>query len=428
MQTNYSFNNRECKLIFIFTLSLALFFIFHINEKKAVYAETTPASSGPKINERLYEIDSLINQRQSEIEKIRSEIDKYKNDLKFKEDEYDSTRERLEVNEKKSRSLYEEKLILARQLKINTENLLRKKKLLDDRIKAIYKDTFRKKIGYFFKCESFADFYVNIFYLTRMIKADSEFIADISKKVSVIKTQREELNYKIKEIDLLNANSRDYEKSLKNSSAKMGKNIDSLVERELNIKKELSVLFLEKERLEKDSGVELERNRMAAEEADREKKRTAAKALAAAEKTEETSVSAAKIDPASLVFIWPLKESKTVLSFYGTQKDPKYNVNYFNSGIDVSGAFAEEVLASADGTIKYKGEMKSVGKLLIIDHGGNMTTLYSHLGLIEVGMGQKVKQGETIGRLKEKNEMEAKPFLHFEIRTNGAAKDPMDYL
>jgi murein DD-endopeptidase MepM/ murein hydrolase activator NlpD len=232
----------------------------------------------------------------------------------------------------------------------------------------------------------------------------------------------------LKELDLVKNNALECEKSLKRASDRMGSDISGLYERELALKQELAVLYLEKERVEK----QIVEDAPAANK-DAKIPQTAANAPETSEikvaGTESQKPPEAAVDISSLAFAWPLKASKSVLSFYGTQKDPKYNVSYFNSGIDITGGYGEEVVASADGKVKYKGEMKSVGKLLIIDHGGNITTLYSHLGVIEVGMGQKIKRGETIGRLTEKSESGAeKPLLHFEIRINGGARDPMDYL
>lgn len=400
----------------------------------AVPAETKADAENQqsmKLKDRLYEIEALINKKQSEIEQVKEKIESGKSARRINDEEYQASRKRLDENEKKSRDLYEEKVKLSKTLKLSTDNLLRKKIMLSDRIKAAYKNSFRKKMDYIVKAGSFVDFYVNLSYLTRIIKFDTEFISDISKKVAVVKKQREELNIKIKELELLKLNGQDYEKSLKKTSERMGGQISQLYDQELSLKQELSVLFLEKERVEKqiiDSAPPAEEK---APETPAVQTATAPPAEAGPQNAagavrEESTVS---VDISTLTFVWPLKESKNVLSFYGTQKDPKYNVNYFNSGIDISGAYGEEVLASSDGRVKYKGEMKSVGKLIIVEHGGNITSLYSHISVIEVGMGQKVKRGEVIGRLKEKTEApETKPFLHFEIRINGNAKDPMDYL
>jgi murein DD-endopeptidase MepM/ murein hydrolase activator NlpD len=443
-------NYRRLYIYIASAVILAAGFDFAFSYYPAAFASAetaADASSSPqnlKLKDRLYEIEAMINKKQNEIEQAKEEIETNKSGRRIKDEEYQSARKRLDENEKKGRELYEQKIKLSKTLKLNTDNLLRKKTLLNDRIRAAYKNSFRKKMGYVIKSDSFVDFYVNLNYLTRIIKFDTGFISDISKKVADIKKQREILGYKIKELEIINRDSREFEKSLKSSSVKMGGRISALYDREVSLKQELSVLFLEKERIEKQIVTEAPQDIKPAPATSfgHEDPGGSSTANLTAGETQETAgvktpleggikntEKEAAVDISSLALMWPLKDSKSVLSFYGTQKDPKYNVNYFNSGIDITGGYNEEVIAAADGQIKYKGEMKSVGKLLILDHGGNITTLYSHLGIIEVGMGQKVKRGEVIGRLKEKSAAEtARPFLHFEIRINGNTKDPMDYL
>ena len=426
-------------------LDCALSYYIGVFASAETVVDSSASPKNLKLKDGLYEIEAMINKKQNDIEQVKEESEANKSGRRIKDEEYQAARKRLDENEKKGRDLYEQKVKLSKILKLNTDNLLRKKTLLNDRIRAAYKNSFRKKMGYVIKSDSFVDLYINLNYLTRIIKFDTEFISDILNKVAEIKKQREILGYKIKELEIINRDNREYEKSLKSSSVKMGGRISALYDREVSLKQELSVLFLEKERIEKQIVTEAPQDiktvalnplepqgsvdSSAAKLSDGETQQIAGEKNPLENGVKKDAKDAAAVNISSLALSWPLKESKSVLCFYGTQKDPKYNVNYFNSGIDITGGYNEEVLAAADGQIKYKGEMKSVGKLLILEHGGNITTLYSHLGMIEIGMGQKVKRGEVIGRLKEKSAAEAaKPFLHFEIRINGNTKDPMDYL
>ncbi len=424
--------------IFICLTAFTLWHCFFMPLSKAASVEEglREAAEEPGVQnlndkDRLYEIEALINKKQSEIEQVKESIESYRGERRIKDEEYQSARKRLDENDKKWRRLYDEKLRLSKELKLSTDNLLRKKILLNERIKAAYKNSFRKKSGLMLKARSFVEFYVNLNYLTRIIKFDTVFIADILKKVDMVKKQRIELGNKIKELEIINRESLDYEKNLKISSSKIGGQLSVLFEKELALKQELGVLYLEKERIEK-LVVEPRRPVETKPEAEPEivKNVQANENEGAIENVDAVEKKTDVVDISKLALSWPLKRSKSVRSFYGTQKDLKYNVNYFNSGIDIAGDFNEEVLAAFDGRIKYKGEMKSVGKLIIIDHGGNVTTLYSHLGMIDAGMGQQIKRGETVGRLREKSAADntSKPFLHFEVRINGNTKDPMDYL
>ncbi len=369
----------------------------------------------------LSNIEARISETGKVLDEIKADIERYRSEYEIKKGEYEKVKGQLDENQKRAAELYEQKLILARELKLSTDNLLRKKNLFSDRIKAIYKSSFSKKAGFVMESKTFTDFYINLFYLSKIIQSDSEFISDISKKVAKIKLQREELARKMKELERIDESSKSYEKSIRMASGQMNDYLARLHQKQQFMTMQSGGLLSDKERVEKEIA-EIEKNLPASIE------KPAAPVSKPGTETAAPVKETANVDPSKIAFSWPLKSGKTVLSFYGTQKDPKYNINFFNPGIDISGQQDEIVLSAAAGKIKYKGEMKSVGKLLIIDHGGGVTTLYSHLGGIEVGMGQEVASGEAIGSIAKPKGESAQPYLHFEIRINGNAKDPMDYL
>ncbi|HNY12187.1 MAG TPA: peptidoglycan DD-metalloendopeptidase family protein [Candidatus Wallbacteria bacterium] len=369
----------------------------------------------------LSNIEARISENGKILGEIKADIERYKSEYDVKKAEYEKVKGQLDENQKRAAELYEQKLVLAKELKLSTDNLLRKKNLFSDRIKAIYKSSFSKKAGFVMESKTFADFYINLFYLSKIIQSDSEFISDISKKVATIKLQREELARKMKELERIDESSKSYEKSIRLASGQMNDYLAKLHQKQQFLTMQSGGLLSDKERIEREIGA-IENNYV------KNIEKTEAPSLKSGVENAPAAKDQAKMDLTKLAFSWPLKSSKTVLSFYGTQKDPKYNINYFNPGIDISGQQDEPVLAAVAGKVKYKGEMKSIGKLLIIDHGGGITTLYSHLGGIEVGMGQEVVSGESIGSIAKSKGESAQPYLHFEIRVNGNAKDPMDYL
>ena len=75
----------------------------------------------------------------------------------------------------------------------------------------------------------------------------------------------------------------------------------------------------------------------------------------------------------------------------------------------------------------YAGWLGGYGNLVVIDHGNGLATAYGHQSSLAVGTGQTVSQGQVIGYVGSTGHSTG-PHLHFEVRVNGAAVDPLGYL
>lgn len=85
------------------------------------------------------------------------------------------------------------------------------------------------------------------------------------------------------------------------------------------------------------------------------------------------------------------------------------------------------VKAAAAGTVTYSGVMSGYGNIVILDHGNGVTTYYAHNSVLLVKVGQKVQQGQVITKSGNTGRTTG-PHLHFEIRINGSAVNPLNYL
>lgn len=116
--------------------------------------------------------------------------------------------------------------------------------------------------------------------------------------------------------------------------------------------------------------------------------------------------------------IWPV--SGIVTSSFG------WRWGRMHEGIDISAPTGTAVSASASGSIIYAGWLGGYGQLIVIDHGNGLATAYAHLASIWIG-GGSVSQGQGIGTVGCTGSCTG-PHLHFEVRVNGSAVDPMGYL
>lgn len=124
--------------------------------------------------------------------------------------------------------------------------------------------------------------------------------------------------------------------------------------------------------------------------------------------------------------LWPTK-SRNIVRGFGRYTHPEAGTTLINKGIDIQAPFGSPVFAVADGEVAYADYFTGYGNLIMIDHNGSLYSLYANLSGMDVSAQDKVKKGQVIGSVGKSNET-GKAILHFEIRLDGQAQDPLDWL
>jgi murein DD-endopeptidase MepM/ murein hydrolase activator NlpD len=100
----------------------------------------------------------------------------------------------------------------------------------------------------------------------------------------------------------------------------------------------------------------------------------------------------------------------------------------FHTGVDIAAPMGASVRAAGPGRVAYAAELVGGWGLLVsIAHGGGVRTLYAHLSRIDVLLGQRVQTGAQVGLVGATGHATG-PHLHFEVRVDGAAVDPLGAL
>ncbi|HEY6102434.1 MAG TPA: peptidoglycan DD-metalloendopeptidase family protein [bacterium] len=120
-------------------------------------------------------------------------------------------------------------------------------------------------------------------------------------------------------------------------------------------------------------------------------------------------------------FVWPARGGIT--SGFGFRRHPIFGIRRMHTGVDIGAPRGAPVEAAAAGRVIYTGWFGGYGKIVIIDHGGGVSTLYAHLSQILTEEGRNVEKGEVIARVGSTG-YSTGPHLHFEVRLNGRPIDP----
>ena len=355
----------------------------------------TPLNAGGSINDLQNKQASI----QSQILEYRNEANALKNEKNSMQADIDSLQ--LEINalnlELQNYEFQKQELNMKINLKEDEINKLNEEieensKLLGERLRAMYKNGTAGYVELILNAENLTDAMTRVDMVQLIVESDVELLKSIEeqkKKVEEVKSSLEneklELAGVIKELN-------DKKEIVETASRAKDEYISSL---EQDIKS-LELL-------------------MAAEEA---QSNQIERDILSLQGTGEFSGGGMS---------WPLPGYSRISSYFGGRADPITGAWSNHRGIDIPGPYGQPIVASNKGIVIFSGYHWSYGNYVIIDHGGGISTLYSHASKLLVSKGQTVSKGETIA-LVGSTGYSTGNHVHFEYRINGAPQNPLNYV
>ena len=121
----------------------------------------------------------------------------------------------------------------------------------------------------------------------------------------------------------------------------------------------------------------------------------------------------------------PVDFTRISSNFNPNRRHPVLNTIRAHRGVDYAAPRGTPIKAAGDGKVIFRGTKSGYGKVVILQHGGNITTLYAHLSGFnaKARLGTRVRQGQTIGYVGMTG-LATGPHLHYEFRLNGVHRNP----
>jgi len=123
--------------------------------------------------------------------------------------------------------------------------------------------------------------------------------------------------------------------------------------------------------------------------------------------------------------LWPVEGAVT--SSFGERMDPFNGEGAFHTGVDISTSYGTPVIAPADGMVKSADFVNGYGRMVMLDHGHGISTLFGHLSGFAVTGGEYVRRGEVIGYVGSSGRSTG-AHLHYEVRIHDTPVNPHKYL
>lgn len=115
------------------------------------------------------------------------------------------------------------------------------------------------------------------------------------------------------------------------------------------------------------------------------------------------------------------------MSGFGYRLDPFTGIIKMHEGLDIAAPVGTPIVAPADGSVLTAGDKTGFGVTLEIDHGTGLRTFFAHLQRVTVEPGTAVKRGDIIGYVGLTGKTTG-PHVHYEVRREGQAVDPMNFI
>ena len=131
-------------------------------------------------------------------------------------------------------------------------------------------------------------------------------------------------------------------------------------------------------------------------------------------------------EPPAQNYLWPLTKKGRISSRFG-RRNISVRGNTFHAGVDIAAPPGTPIRATQDGTVSRSGWLGSYGYVVYVDHPSGAQSRYAHMRRVDVYAGQRVQQGDVLGEVGSTGASTG-PHLHFELRFNGYAADPLGYL
>ena len=355
-------------------ISAALICSMLFSANSYIYTNAESTESKLKANqEKQEELDDKINNLNEKTEKIEEKIK--------------SSNERIEKINKESEKLKKEIKQLEEDITSNQESL-------GERLKVINNNYTLGYLKVILSSNSISDFLNNIYIVQEVVKQDKQMLNDLENNKNEIKDKKEILD-----------KNKEEEKVIKDELVKDKENLDKDKIELKNLKEEL---VKEEEELEK----KLQK--------------------IAAQKTAASSDSNNLVNSNSSSTVisngsWPVPGYSRVSSPFGYRIHPVLGIKKLHTGIDIPAPTGTPTVAVASGTVIYSGVQGSYGNTVMIQHDDGLVSLYAHNSSLVVKVGDKVKKGQVVSKIGSTGRSKG-PHLHFEIRVNGTAQNPLNYL
>lgn len=340
-------------------------------------------------------LQNQLNESNADLTGVQTDISDNLQQIQKLNEKISVSEAELEEQESKITELKDSIKQVEEQLNIVTEKYKTQKDLFEQRIVSIYESGETKYLDILLKSKNITDFLSSYYVISQLAEYDENLLNDIGAKKKEIDISKQKLENEKKELaKMIETQSRE-NRILQNTKKVRESFLERLSIEEQDIQKQIDEYNKQFEEINKQI-------------------------IALAMNGIDTKYIGGQL-------AWPVPGYTRITSEYGMRVHPITGVYKLHTGVDIGAPEGANFIAANDGIVTKAEYNGAYGNMVIVDHGGGISTLYAHGSEIVVQVGQNVKRGDTVLKVGSTG-YSTGAHAHFEVRINGVTTNPMPYI
>ena len=341
------------------------------------------------------ELQNQLSEANGELDEVQSNLSENLQQVEKLDKKISSAESELEEQESKITELKESISKIETELNTVTEKYEKQTELFKKRLVEIYESGETQYLDILLKSRSLSDFLSSYYVITELAEIDNNLISELETKKKSIDISRQKLENEKQELAIIIENQTRVARTLQNTKKMRESFIERLSDEEKNLQAKIDEINTQYEQVNKQI-------------------------LELAMQGIDTAYIGGEL-------AWPVPGYTRITSKYSMRVHPITGQYKLHTGVDIGAPEGANFIAANDGIVTKAEYNTAYGNMVIVDHGGGISTLYAHGSEMLVEVGQSVKRGEPVLKIGSTG-YSTGPHAHFEVRINGITTDPLPYI
>ena len=383
------------KNLCIVLIILICFATIYTNTYADNETENNTVNNAVDLQTQRSDLQNQLNEANGQLNDVQSNLSENLQQVEKLDDRIETAEQELAEQESKITELKESIEQIETELNSVTEKYNKQVELFKKRMVAIYMAGDTQYLDVLLKSSSLSDFISSYYLISQLTEIDENLLNDLETKKKTMDLSRQKLENEKKELATIVENQTRTTRTLQNTKKMRENFIDKLSDDEKNLQAKIDEINKQYEEVNQQI-------------------------LALTQNGIDTAYIGGEL-------AWPVPGYTRITSKYAMRVHPITGQYKLHTGVDIGAPLGANFVAANDGVVVKAGPNVAYGNMVIIDHGGGISTLYAHGSEILVEVGQTVKRGDPILKVGSTG-YSTGPHAHFEVRINGVTTDPLPYI